>query len=243
MQENTARQIEPEETKADSLVIKSQAKVELFKDKVRDMITVNPDKTFLVTVTNAEQFSLAQDVVKLVDEERKTVYNDGNELCKKAHELHTSLVAKRDAAVAPYDTLKKALVAGGNIYRIAEQKKADEEAARLREIARKEEEERRLAEAEALEREGRTEEAEEIISAPITYVAPTPIYEAPKADKRIFRDPVLKGRIKDPKAFYQYVAARPELYDLITVNEGNLNRKIKALGKAFNMPGVELYEV
>jgi len=41
-----------------------------------------------------------------------------------------------------------------------------------REIARKEEEERRLAEAEALEQEGRPEEAEEILSEPITYVTP-----------------------------------------------------------------------
>jgi len=242
----TARNIEPEETKADSLVVKSQAKVELFKDKVRSMITVNPDQTFLVTVTSAEQFALAQDVVKLVDAERKGVYNDANDLCKKADELHKSLVAKRDAAVTPYDIFKKALVTGGNTYRIAEQKKADEEAARLREIARKEEEERRLAEAEALEQEGRIEEAEEVISAPVTYVAPVPVYEAPKADKRIFRDPVYKAKVKNRMTFLQNV--KPEtLLEILneaawSTIESGLSRKAKALGKAFSQAGCEVYE-
>lgn len=238
----TARNIEPEEMKADSLVVKSQAKIEEFKGRVAELVTIKPDNTFLVTITTKDQYTLADTVRKMVESERKIVLADIEPLVSDAHALHRKLTAKRDAALLPYDNLRKALVAGGDAYIKEEERKAEEAAAELREKARKEEEARRIREAAELEAENRVEEAEEIISAPITHVAQAPKPDLPKVDKRVYRPTTYKVRVRDMRAFYQYVAQRPDLYDLITINEAALNRKAKALGKAFSMQGCEVYE-
>ena len=142
---------------------------------------------------------------------------------------------------APWETDKAYHVDQVKKYR-AEQKRIQEaEEARQREIARKEEEERRLREAAELEAENRHEEAAEIIEAPITHVVHAVKTDVPKVDNRMYRK-TTRVRVSNMKAFVQYVAARPELYDLITINESNLNRKAKALGRAFNMPGCEVIE-
>ena len=242
----TARNIEPEETKADSLVVKSQAKIETFKEKVKEIVTVKADGSFLATITTAEQFTLSDTVKKMVEEEKKAVLADIQPLVDDAHALHKKLVAKRESAIAPYDALRNALISGGTAYVREEKRKADEAAAALREQARKEAEEAALAEAAELEAEGRIEEAEEVISAPVTYVAPVPVYEAPKADKRIFRDPVYKAKVKNRMTFLQNV--KPEtLLEILneaawSTIESGLSRKAKALGRAFSQAGCEVYE-
>lgn len=242
--DNTAINLEPEES--GSLVTKSQAKIDLFREQVSEIITVKPDKTYLVTVTTADQFTLADNVRALVEAERKTIWDDKNKECKQASDLHKSLVAKRDAAVAPYDALKKALVDGGNAYRKEEQRKADEEAARLREEARLKAEEEQLAQAAELEAEGRIDEANEILETEPVYVAPVPIVNVPQVDKRVYRDPVYKVRVKSRLTFLKNV--QPEtLMECLSEQawaaiESGLSRKARALGRTFAMNGTELYE-
>ena len=147
---------------------------------------------------------------------------------------------------APWEKDKAFHVDQVKKYRAEIKRKQEEEAARLREIARKEEEERRLREAEALEKEGRPEEAEEILSEPITYVAPAPVkMETPRVDNRMYRTQI-KVRVKDRMVF---LAKVPPDVLLVCLNEAawttiesGLSKKARALGKAFSMQGTELYE-
>jgi hypothetical protein len=201
-----------------------------------------PEQAKLVTVTDNESMEQANTLKLDIKAMIKEVDDWFKPIADKAFQAHRAITGKWAETKAPLKAADDHLTNQVKGYLAEVRRKQEAEEARLREIARKEEEERRLREAEELEAEGRTEEADEVLSEPITYVAPAVKIDTPKVDNRMYRT-TTKGRIKDAKAFYQYVAARPELYDLIAVNEGNLNRKIKALGKAFNMPGVELYEV
>ena len=123
-----------------------------------------------------------------------------------------------------------------------EKRKAEEEEARLREIARKLEEERILAEATELEKEGRHGEAEERVTAPINIVTPVVKADIPVYDKRIYREPTSKARVTNLFKLIQFVATRQDCQDFLLPNEKVLNQKAKSMGKAMNIPGVEYYE-
>ena len=198
-----------------------------------------------IQVVDNDSMSLAddlkkkcRDVIKMIDEEYQPI-------AKSAFDHHRNITARWNAKKKPYQEFEVALTQQVKLY-LAEVRRAQEaEEARLREKARKEEEERRLAEAEALEKEGRPEEAEEILSEPITYVAPVVHIETPKVDNRMYRTQ-LKVRVKDRIAF---LAKCPPDVLLMCLNEAawttiesGLSRKARALGKAFSMQGTELYE-
>lgn len=51
-----------------------------------------------------------------------------------------------------------------------------------------------------------------------------------------------KAKVIDKKAFLAFVASRPELLEMIDVNESKLNNMAKALKTAMNYPGIEVYE-
>ncbi len=69
--------------------------------------------------------------------------------------------------------------------------------------------------------------------------------DVPKVDNRMYRTQV-KVRVKDRMAFLKGV--KPEtLLELLneaawSTIESGLSRKVKALGRAFSMPGCEVYE-
>ena len=104
-----------------------------------------------------------------------------------------------------------------------------------------------LGMAAELEAEGRIEEAEEVISAPVTYVAPVPVSAAPKFDGRAYKTaPVYKVKVKNRITFLKNVKPETLLECLNeaawTTIESGLSRKAKALGKAFSQAGCEVYE-
>ena len=236
------------EVKADAVAVKSQAKALSLREQIKEIVTVKTDGTFLVTVTTADQFTTAGTIRDLAEKERKIIYDDLDSFCKDADALHTRLVAKRKAGVAPYDTLILAIKSGGEAYLREEKKKEEEAAALLREQARKEEEDRILREAAELEAEGRTEEVQEILEAPITYVAPVPKSNIPTFDARKFSvatKTVVK--VNDRLKFLSNVPATTLLECLNETSwatiEAGLSKKAKALGKAFNMQGCVVTEV
>lgn len=236
------------ETKAEAVAVKSQNNALSLRDQIKEIVTVKTDGTFLVTVTTADQFTTAVTIREKAEAERKTVYEDLDSLCKDADALHTRLVAKRKAGVAPYDTLILAIKSGGEAYLREEKKKEEEAAALLREQARKEEEERVLKEAENLVAEGREEEADEIMSEPIAYVAPAPKMNVPTFDARKFSVTTKTTvKVKDRVKFLSNI---PAITLIELLNEGawstiesGLSKKAKALGKAFNMQGCTVTEV
>lgn len=199
-----------------------------------------------IEVVDNESMTFADELKRKCREAIKMIDEEYQPIAKSAFDHHRNITAKWSAKKKPYQDFEATLTQQVKIYLADIRRKEEEEAARLREIARKEEEERRLREAEALEQEGRQEEAEEILSEPITYVAPAPVkMETPKVDNRMYRTQI-KVRVKDRMAFLKGCPANTLLECLNesawqTIESG-LSRKAKALGKAFSMQGTEAYE-
>jgi len=204
-----------------------------------------PDQARLITVTDnasmeqANTFKLdIKAMIKEIDEFFKP-------MADKAFQAHRAVTGRWAETKKPLQDADAHVTNQVKLYLAEIRRKEEEEAARLREIARKEEEERRLQEAAELEASGNIEEANEILEAPITYVAPAPIINTPKVDNRMYRTQ-LKVRIRDRRNFLKSV--NPDvLLECLSESawqtiEAGLSRKAKALGKAFSMPGTELYE-
>jgi hypothetical protein len=204
-----------------------------------------PDQAKLISVTDNESMERANTfkldikaMIKEIDEWFKP-------LADKAFQSHRAITSRWNETKKPLQDADAHVTNQVKLY-LAEVRRAQEaEEARLREIARKEEEERRLAEAAELEAEGRSDEADEILEAPVTYVAPVVRIETPKVDNRMYRTQ-LKVRVKDRLVF---LAKCPPDVLLMCLNEAawqtieaGLSRKAKALGKAFSQPGCELIE-
>jgi len=204
-----------------------------------------PDQAKLITVTDNDSMERANTfkldikaMIKEIDEWFKP-------LADKAFQSHRAITGKWNETKAPLKAADDHVTNQVKLY-LAEVRRAQEaEEARLREKARKEEEERRLAEAAELEAEGRADEADEILEAPVTYVAPVVHIETPKVDNRMYRTQ-LKVRVKDRLVF---LAKCPPDVLLMCLNEAawstiesGLSRKAKALGKAFSQAGCEVYE-
>lgn len=200
-----------------------------------------PERAKLITVIDNNTMEQANNFKLEIKAMIKEIDKWFDPIASKAFQAHRAITGKWKETKAPLEQADAHVTQQVKLYLAEVRRKQQEEEARLREIARKEEEERRLQEAAELEKEGRIEEANEILEEPINVVVPSAKIKTPKVDNRMYRT-VKKGRVVNMRLFLPYIASRPELYDLITVNEGNLNRKVEALDSAFNMPGVEVYE-
>lgn len=204
-----------------------------------------PDQAKLITVTDNESMEKANAFKLDIKEMIKNIDEWFKPLADKAFQAHRAITGKWNETKKPLQDADAHVTQQVKLYLAEIRRKEEEEAARLREIARKEEEERRLREAEALEREGRQEEAEEILSEPIIPVAVAPKIETPKVDGRLYRTQ-LKVHVKDRMTFLRSV--KPEtLIDCLneqawTAIESGLSRKAKALGRAFSQAGCEVFE-
>ncbi len=204
-----------------------------------------PERAKLIAVTDNDSMERANQFKLDIKAMMKEVDDWFKPIADKAFQAHRAITGKWNETKAPLKAADDHLTNQVKLY-LAECRRIQEaEEARLREIARKEEEERRLAEAEELEKEGRPEEAEEILSQPVTYVAPVVTVQTPKVDNRMYRTQ-LKVRVKDRMIFLKNV--KPEtLLEILneaawTTIESGLSRKAKALGKAFSQAGCEIYE-
>lgn len=204
-----------------------------------------PDRAKLIAVTDNDSMEQANTfkldikaMIKEIDEWFKP-------MADKAFQTHRAITGKWNETKKPLQDADAHVTQQVKLYLAEVRRQQEAEEARLREIARKEEEERILREAAELEAEGRAEEADEILSEPITYVAPAVQIEIPKVDGRLYRT-ALKVKVSNRIMFLSHV--KPEvLIDCLNEQawssiESGLSRKAKALGKAFNMPGCEIYE-
>lgn len=204
-----------------------------------------PEQAKLITVTDNESMERANTFKLDIKEMLKNIDEFFKPMADKAFQAHRAITSRWNETKKPLQDADAHVTQQVKLY-LAECRRIQEaEEARLREIARKEEEERRLREAEELEKEGRQEEAEEVLSEPITYVAPTVKTEIPKVDNRMYRTQT-KVRVKDRAAFLKGCPPHTLLECLNeaawTTIESGLSRKAKALGKAFSMQGTEVYE-
>lgn len=204
-----------------------------------------PEQAKLITVTDNESMERANTFKLNIKAMIKEIDEWFKPLADKAFQSHRAITGKWNETKAPLKAADDHVTNQVKLYLAEVRRKQEAEEARLREIARKEEEERRLAEAAELEAEGRADEADETLEAPVTYVAPVVRIETPKVDNRMYRTQ-LKVRVKDRMAFLKGCPANTLLECLNeaawSTIESGLSRKAKALGRAFNMVGAEVYE-
>lgn len=193
-----------------------------------------------IAVVDNDTLALADDLKKKCREVIKLIDDEYQPIAKSAFDHHRNITAKWNAKKKPYQEFEAELTAQVKKYLAECKRREEEEAARLREIARKQAEEEMLRQAELAEASGNVEEANEILESEPIYVAPVPVFNTPKVDNRLYRT-TLKVKVKDRWQFLEYVDSNVLLECLNesawqTIENG-LSRKAKALGKAFNAPG------
>jgi hypothetical protein len=176
----------------------------------------------------AQSAGLAIRKVKVLRKQIKLLFEEPVMLAHKTHKAMVAARAKLDDAPAEAERLLKNKLGA---YSAKVEQEREEEERRLRELARKEEEEKRLAEAEALEAAGETEEAEEVlnepIEAPVVVLAPA----TPKIEGVSMRK-VWKHRVVDEKAI-------PRQY--MIPNDKALGQLARSLGEKAVVAGVDFY--
>jgi hypothetical protein len=204
-----------------------------------------PDQAQAIVVSDNDSMERANNFKIDIKAMIKEVDDWFKPLADKAFQSHRAITGKWNETKKPLQDADAYLTGQVKNYLAEVKRRQEEEERRLREIARKDEEERRLAEAEELEREGRKEEAEAILEEPITFVAPTFQVEMPRVDGRLYRT-TTKVKVKNRLQFLKGVPAEV-LLECINESawgtiENALARKAKALGSAFKMQGVEVYQ-
>lgn len=191
-------------------------------------------------VVDAPTFEIAADELKAIkarssalDEQRKGI----------TAPMDAAKKAVMDLFRGPLEILSEAerlLKSKMLAYQQAEQRKADE--ARIAaERAAAEERARMRAEAEKLAAEGRTGEAavkEQI--AQMVMASPVAVPDAP-AVKGISTTTTIDFEIVDLLALVQHVAQRPELIALVAADTTKVRAYVRGLGMQCNLPGVRVF--
>jgi len=202
-----------------------------------------PTQAQCIVVASSADMEAAERFHKDVKAMIKQIDDVFKPMADKAFQSHRAITGKWAEIKKPLTNAMDIVTGKVRAYIQEEKRKAEAVEARLREESRRLEEERMLAEAAELEKEGRHEEAEEVIAAPIQVITPTVRPDVPKYDARTFRPPTPKARVINKAKFIAWVAASPDRLDMVDANERALNAKAKSMGKSLNIPGVEYYEI
>lgn len=185
----------------------------------------------LVIATPAD-YTRGGELLKAVKGLRAQIAETFQPIISKAHQAHKEAIVQLARAERPLIDAEAVLKTRLVEYSRREQEERRKEEARLREILRKEEEDRQLAEAVALEAEGRASEAEVVISEPTI----PPVVILPKMTPKIAgisERGVWKFRIVN-------AAAIPREY--LIPDEHRIGRFVRALRGEARIPGIEVYE-
>jgi hypothetical protein len=160
----------------------------------------------------------------------KEIGDTFDEPIQAAHQAHKKMLAAKKKHTDPLLVAERTIKSGMSVYQAEQRRVAEAEERRLRDIARQEEEERRLAEAAELEAEGKGEEAEEVIDAPVE-TPPVVLQKATKVEgistrkKWCWR---LDDRSKIPPAY-------------LIVDEKMVNKVVSAMGAECRIPGIMVF--
>lgn len=189
------------------------------------------DRANTLTVSTAGDAQDAAELLRGIKTVRARISDLLDESIKKAHEAHKVVLDAKRRAESPLAVAEMTIKRKLSDWTTEQERVRRQEEARLRELARREEEEARLREAEALENAGETEQAEQVISAPIV----TPIVVLPKAVppmEGVSTRKTWKFRVVDEKAI-------PRAY--LMVDEKAIRCVVRSLGDKTSIPGVEVY--
>jgi len=150
---------------------------------------------------------------------------------KKAHAAHKELVALKKQFTGPLDNVEHKIKFGMQTWAQEQERIRREKEAEIRRQQEKADEERRLAEAEALEKAGKPEEAEAVLDQP-AMVAPVVLPNAqPKIEGVSMRE-VWRFRIVDESKIPR---------EFLIVDEKKLGAFARNMKQTANVPGVEFY--
>jgi len=133
------------------------------------------------------------------------------------------------------ETIVKGKMAG---FHEAQEAIRAEEERKMREEARRREEEERLAQAAALEKEGRPDEAEQVLDDPVEVPAIKPP-PAKKVEGISYRT-TWKAEVVSFKLLVEYVAKNPKHLNLLKANTTAINQLARALKANMEIPGIRV---
>jgi len=208
--------------------------------RIEETALAVPDKaTALVIATDADLVK-AGEFLTGIKGLQKEVDGAFNPIIKKALEAHKEALSQKKRAGAPLVQAEGIIKPKIAIYTAEQERKRREEEARIRreqeekERQKKIEEEKRLKEAEALEAEGKQEEADGILNEPEPEEEPAPIVipPAPTKVEGVSIKKVWKFRIADEDKI-------PRKY--LIVDEKMIGQIVRAEKDKCEIPGVEVY--
>jgi len=197
-------------------------------DTLKKEIRTFYDSASQITITD-ENFLEAQESLKTAKEMEKKIKAYWKPMKEKASAAHKEICANEKAFLNPlsaaYEKVRQ-LVGAFQTEKEAEERRIQQkEDARLRKI----EEDKQIEAAEALEKEGRTEEAEAVIEQPI-FTAPPIVHQAPKARGISFREK------------WDFSISNPAIVprELCTPDLGKIRKLVQAYKGDFKKPGIKV---
>jgi len=208
--------------------------IEAVQEVLEENAVAVRSKAFEIRVVDQTSLDYAAVVLAKIKDHRKMIDDEMGPTIKSAHETHKRLINLKKRAEAPLTEaearVKKSVA---DYYAEIRQKQERERAKALEEERRlkKEEEDRRVAEAVALEKAGKKEEAEKAISAP-THIAPVRVETKmpEKADNLSIRKIYGYAIVNEFKIPREYLIP----------NEKKILASVKAMKEETKIPGVEV---
>lgn len=208
----------------------AEQKSEIEAQELQEKFEVLKSIAGSVVVKDEETLKIAEELMQRLKGELSEVHKILGTAKAELYEVYQKGIARYNEQFKPRDELKKELSKKCAAYRYQVEEKARIEIRRLEEIERKKQEELRIQEAQELEDQGRTEEAEAVIEQPIS-VAPIPVSKPPTTLGVSTRDN-WKMRITNPDLI-------PREY--CVTNETLMKQEAKMRKGKKKIAGVEFY--
>lgn len=200
-------------------------------------------KAFVIT-TDAE-FTRADELLVIIADRKKKIGEDWDDTIAAAHETHKGAIAKKKALLAPCLAAEAIIRPRMVEYRAAAQKEADRIAAAAAVTSKAAMEEQQIFIAHELEKSGRSQEAEAVLSQPIAAPPPTASWSAVPVSRGTTFKETWKMRVVDLPALLKGVAeGRVPAHFIIPAqaNESTLAAYAKAMKGNAMVDGVEFFK-
>lgn len=201
-----------------------------------------PERAAAITVSDQGSYELAADLlnsaIKVI---RKQVAEHHDPIIKAAHETHKLAVAAKKKFDEPLDQAERIIKGKLAVFIADQQRKQQEEQARLEAEERKRQEEERLKAAEQLEASGADKAAvDAVLDAPLP--TPKPVVATPTFQKRSDVQMVTSysAEVTDFPALVKAAAKNPALLGYLLPNQSALNSAARGMKETMNVPGVKL---
>lgn len=211
---------------------------EIIEQKIPSLL----DKCKEFQVRDPIECKAALDLVRDMTEMQKKWRAYWDPDVKAADAVADSLRAKRDGPIKNLETAKKTLTVKMGAWQQEEDLKRREAERRAQEAARKAEEEARLNEAVALEKEGKDEEAKEVLNTPAPVPVVTMASQVPTG-VGVFVKKTWGIRVTDMPRLIQAIFDGNAPSQCVVPDEYFLRKQAQAFKKAGEIyPGVEAFE-